>query len=939
MAVALRASGGADPLVELDASKLKPGALTACAAGGSAAAAFSAGGVSSITVGEVSGRRAVTFAGGDWLTSSFTAPAGLTGRSAYTVAVWALNPEIGGEECMVQWARRGMDSRTAHFNYGTAPASGAVVHWGSGDMGYERNIPAPNQWHHLAVTYTGGAQGTETIYVDGKVVASEVKALDLLPDGPINIGQALDAQGFTGSMGSVRMYGEALAAGDVASLAADKPVAQKPLVDLDAAGLEAGALWEWRNGGSAGGVFRRASIPRVETVEGRPAILFDGAQSLASDAPLSGIAAGGAFTVEAWLLNPALGGGESYAALAAPDAWPVQFNFSRSPMDGAFFSEHGAMSFAVRPSAGAWHHLAVVYGGAQDGRVVVYVDGERDDERRMEVRVPADARLVLGGGGRRGFSGAMAMLRVYGRALSQYELRSGNGMNNAFNPSPRGGATVDTLAPVLGWERGVESAKRFAVYLGRDRAAVEQRVESARAGEAAADAPKFGPVNLNIGETYYWRVDQLDAAGSNAWPGVVWSFHVNDGRPSGAVPRDRTANTTVEDRELAWTPGRFATRQFLYFGTDPQSVASASAPTVGDLPGDSTRCPIPGALKAGTRYYWRVDSENGSQPRTTGAVWAFRTQDAPVTNDVTFLVVSDTHYTPEPASSAGVRSVIDALNWIPGTPYPDDLGGCVRTPRGVLHTGDMTDSGEAPFSPSVWKMFTTDFGVNGEGRVCYPVFEIVGNHDGGDGFPPQEGVKERNRQRKGLTGISENGLHYSWTWDDFHFVALNKFAGSASDPSRPFNQRWNDPTHSLEFLKEDLAKNAVGRPTVLLQHYGFDGFSAGWGWWSPKDRAATWDAIRDYNIVAYLHGHTHAMTFMKWQGQDFHLEGQRMPEQGIDVIGCASGQRGPETPGEFMVFHITTSEMTVAHRFVDHWGQTLRIPIPPKPRWPRKTGE
>ena len=123
---------------------------------------------------------------------------------------------------------------------------------------------------------------------------------------------------------------------------------------------------------------------------------------------------------------------------------------------------------------------------------------------------------------------------------------------------------------------------------------------------------------------------------------------------------------------------------------------------------------------------------------------------------------------------------------------------------------------------------------------------------------------------------------------------------------------------------------------ILAQHYGFDDFSAGWGWWSPRDRAATWEAIRDANVVAYLHGHTHGMTFMKWRGEDIHGPDRAMPSEGIDVIGCGAGQRGPDAAGEFMVFRVRPDEIAVAHRFVDRWGETRRIPIPATARWPRQ---
>jgi hypothetical protein len=669
-------------------------------------------------------------------------------------------------------------------------------------------------------------------------------------------------------------------------------------------------------------------------VAGRQAIVCTGPERLVSDAALADLAGAGPFTLEAWVLNPEAGNGEGYAALVAAERPPVLFQFARGMLDGGFAAERGGLAFSVPPAAGEWHHLAVASAGGDRGMVSLYVDGELEARREMTVTVAEGARLVIGGGGRRGFSGAVSRLRLHDAALDQAALRRGAGMTHAFAPRPARGDTVAIRRPSLAWQAGSEGVAGFVVYAAADRGAVERRDPGTRIADVpAATTSAEGPL-LPIGATCAWCVDQLDAAGRVASPGVVWTFTVDDGRAREPVPRHHTANTTVDAGRLEWTPGPFATGQRLFLGTEEAVVRDATHPAR-TLSADARTSPWPGPLAPGTRYFWRIDTENGDAGTSRGEVWAFRTQDAPAADELTFFVVTDTHYTAEPASYAGVRTVIDAMNWLPGTAYPEALGGTVRTPRGVIHGGDMLDDGMGPTAAAVWRIFTSDFGVNGEGRVCYPVYEIVGNHDGGDGGAPQEGVRARNRERHGLAAVSDNGLHYSWDWGDVHFVALNKFSGSGPDPERPFNQRWNDPTGSLEFLAADLQARGSGRPVILVQHYGFDDFSAGWGWWSPKDRAATWDVIRDSNVVAYLHGHTHGMTFMKWRGEEIHGPGRTMPSEGIDVIGCGAGQRGPEAAGEFMVFRVRKDEIAVAHRFVDRWGATLRIPIPPAPRWPR----
>lgn len=927
-------------LVDLDAAALPAGELRACTAAGTAGAVFTAGAAEAITAGMIEGRRAVTFAGGDGFVSSFTVPESLTGRSAFTVSAWVFNPKVGGEETIVQWARRGADGRAAVFGYGAAPTHGVIMHWGSGDMGFEGKVPAAGAWHHIAVTHAGGVDGEERLYVDGVCVATETKSLDLWPGGRINVGRSGDGPGsFTGSIALVRMDSAALSAEQITALARGASVAGDPVVLLDAALLAEGPVMDWSNAGSAGGRFQRASIPRVDTVGGRQAIVCEGAERLVSDGPLAGLAGAAPFTLEAWVRNPAVGSGEAYAAMVAPERWPVVFQYARGGLDGGFASERGGLAFSTPPTADAWHHLAVTSTGGEQGTVALYVDGELEASRAMPVTLADGSRLVIGGGGRRGFSGAIARLRLHDVAFDQASLRRGAGMTHAFSPRPARDVTVAIRQPQLSWQAGAEGVERFAIYASHDRDAVERRDPAARIAEVPAATTSIDAPLLAVGGTCAWSVDQLGAAGRVVSPGVVWTFQVDDGRARDPAPRNRTANTPATgdaagDATLRWTPGPFATGQRLFFGTDEAAVRAAAEPAA-TLPADARGCPMPGSLQPGTRYYWRIDTDNGDAAASVGEVWAFRTQDTPSADEFTFFVVTDTHYTADPASYGGVRAVIDALNWLPGTAYPEQLGGTVRTPRGVIHGGDMLDDGGGPTAEAVWQIFTGDFGVNGEGRVCYPVYEIVGNHDAGDGSPPQEGVRSRNRQRRGLAAVSGNGLHYSWDWGDVHFVALNKFSGSGPDPARPFNQPWNNPTGSLEFLAEDLRTRAVGRPVILLQHYGFDDFSAGWGWWSPQDRVATWDAIRDANVVAYLHGHTHGMTFMKWRGEEIHGPGRSMPSDGIDVIGCGAGQRGPDAPGEFMVFRVRADEITVAHRFVDRWGETLRIPIPPTARWPR----
>ena len=237
--------------------------------------------------------------------------------------------------------------------------------------------------------------------------------------------------------------------------------------------------------------------------------------------------------------------------------------------------------------------------------------------------------------------------------------------------------------------------------------------------------------------------------------------------------------------------------------------------------------------------------------------------------DLTFFVVSDTHYGLSPRGDETVPLMVDKMNTLPGTEYPAEIGGgTVGVPRGVIHNGDITNDARE----KQWLMFVRDYGLTGkEGRLKYPVYETFGNHDGGPTSVVRKGIKERNRGRTGLTALSENGMHYSWDWGNVHFVSLGVSVGTTTHPY--------DPQQSIVFLAEDLKKNvgSSGRPVILLHHFGFDPHSL--GWWSEAWRKAYFDLIKGYNILAIIHGHAHESFIYQWNGFDV-LSSAPLPPKG-----------------------------------------------------------
>jgi hypothetical protein len=289
--------------------------------------------------------------------------------------------------------------------------------------------------------------------------------------------------------------------------------------------------------------------------------------------------------------------------------------------------------------------------------------------------------------------------------------------------------------------------------------------------------------------------------------------------------------------------------------------------------------------------------------------------------DITFFLVSDTHYGLSDSVVRANRGAIRAMSSLPGTPFPEDLGGeWIRPPQGVIVLGDLVEDGGGESGEAQWRQFITDYGINGEGLVSYPVYEGFGNHDGGAEHPVRSGIRERNRRRPDTLAISANGYHYSWDWGRVHFVQLNLYPGSdGEDIINPWGKRfegsWKYPLHSLEFLQRDLAERVgdSGRPVVLLQHYGWDEW--GLGWWGEAERDAFFDAIEPYNIAAVFWGHSHAARHIPWRD--------------IPTICVGSAQHDPD-PGVVMVVRITGKDLVFAEKTSQGWGLRGRLPLKPE---------
>lgn len=224
------------------------------------------------------------------------------------------------------------------------------------------------------------------------------------------------------------------------------------------------------------------------------------------------------------------------------------------------------------------------------------------------------------------------------------------------------------------------------------------------------------------------------------------------------------------------------------------------------------------------------------------------------------------------------------MNVLLGMDFPDSSWGKVETPLGVISPGDLTFGSEQ----AQWDLYIGDYGLTGsEGLLNYPIYEGIGNRDS---TIVTNGITLRNQSRPGIN-ISNNGLHYSWDWDDVHFINLNLSY---------------DTYESFTFLTNDLQQNLIfQKQPVIIYHY-----------YRAND-TTYYNAISNYNVTAIIHGHEHKASNTLWNG--------------IHVFTAPASYLS-----KYYAIHISNNIIRVAERtssgtWDNYWEKTFSNFIPSKP--------
>ncbi len=182
-----------------------------------------------------------------------------------------------------------------------------------------------------------------------------------------------------------------------------------------------------------------------------------------------------------------------------------------------------------------WNFAAVTVAADE---AVFYLNGQETAVNAVaHGSVNWNANIYIGGDG----SGSYAARRVsdawfddvslWTRALTGDEVMAIMGglsdPNLASLPVPADGATDVPRDMDLGWKAG-ESAASHYVYFGTSSADVDAATRASSMGVLASQGQAgatYDPGRMEFSQTYYWRVDEVEAGGT-IYKGDVWSFQV-----------------------------------------------------------------------------------------------------------------------------------------------------------------------------------------------------------------------------------------------------------------------------------------------------------------------------------------------------------------------------------------------------------------------------
>jgi hypothetical protein len=274
---------------------------------------------------------------------------------------------------------------------------------------------------------------------------------------------------------------------------------------------------------------------------------------------------------------------------------------------------------------GEWHHVV----GTYDGTILkTYVDGKMEGDLAHEGSIATnDLNVLIGnnpGDDTQKLQGGIDEVYIYNRALSDAHVQDllagvAPSFQRAEEPEPADGAR-GVAAPLLRWTPG-EDAVAHKLYIGTDPELTETDLQ----GQLPTPLHWYA-AGLEPGQTYYWRVDEVQADGATT-TGYVWSFTAASPQAYDPRPHDEDKWVDPNAVTLTWEFGTDAQLHDVYLSTERAAVEAGDAGAlVATQPMGTYE---PGTLERDTMYYWRVDEHATTGQVTEGPIWTFTTAGGP----------------------------------------------------------------------------------------------------------------------------------------------------------------------------------------------------------------------------------------------------------------------------------------------------------------------
>ena len=433
-------------LVDLAATALPEGRLSAWRNAGRTGGQFKAadrGDRLGPLAQEYAGQKGLRLAAGKVLTSSFPAPACLTGGT-FTIIYRVASPTPAEAAPFLSWGDPA--KRTTALWFGTWNEGRKCLTWGAKQPTANEKpadetpclaYPGGNTtmayfWKTFALTCR---PGKTTLYLNGTAIAEKDSTPDVPAAGPLTLG----LQNGPGEMllGEFRLYDTELSPAEIGRAVKGEAVQERHLaVSVSAANLDVGRrVARLDNAGILKGAFTIEAdpdrAPVVRSLGGRKAVVFDGAAMLASDFVLpAGLADCRPFTVELWAWTDADSDSRLLAFGDEVTTRHTSFAFGTRGQRRGLIREFSPLEWTLGDEQpGRWVHLAWVYDGGEYATVRLYRDGKLNAERSfVTIDTLGGYPLAIGGimqaerGEKALFKGGISSVKVYDYARCNEEI-------------------------------------------------------------------------------------------------------------------------------------------------------------------------------------------------------------------------------------------------------------------------------------------------------------------------------------------------------------------------------------------------------------------------------------------------------------------------------------------------------------------------------------